>query len=73
MNHHLSPPSWIELQSVIPLESDNPGVVSVRTLTTLSPDTLEREYSKFIVRLSPGRRGMTPRPYIAGWGTRTVA
>jgi hypothetical protein len=56
--HQLSPPSWIELQSVIPLESDKPGVVSARSVTSLSIDALEREYPEFIVRPSRGRRGM---------------
>jgi hypothetical protein len=51
------PPTWLELESVIPLEAE-PGVTSVETVTTLSADTLQREYPELIVQLSPRRRGM---------------
>ena len=53
----IRPPSWLELESVIPLEAE-PGVTSVETVTTLSADTQRREYPELIIRLSPRRQGM---------------
>jgi hypothetical protein len=53
----IRPPSWLELESVIPLEAE-PGVTSVETVTSLSADTQRREYSEFIIQLSPKRQGM---------------
>ena len=53
----IRPPSWLELESVIPLEAE-PGVTSVETVTTLSAETRRREYPEFIIQLSPRRQGM---------------
>jgi hypothetical protein len=45
------PPDWVQMESVksIPVAAE---------MTTLSADTLKREYSEWIVQLSPRRRGM---------------
>jgi hypothetical protein len=51
------PPSWIELNSLIPLPPKK-GVVSVKSVTGLSPDTVERRYPDAVVNVSPRRRGM---------------
>jgi hypothetical protein len=56
-----SEPSWLELEAVIPLITTQPGVTSVKNLTSLSPDTVERLYGPMIVQLSPRRRGMKLR------------
>ena len=53
----IRPPSWPELESVLPLEAE-PGVTSVETVTTLSAETQRREYPEFIIQLSPRRQGM---------------
>ena len=53
----IRPPSWLELESVLPLEAE-PGVTSVETVTTLSAETQRREYPEFIIQLSPRRQGM---------------
>jgi len=50
----IRPPSWLELEGVIPLEAE-PGVTSVETVTTLSAETQRREYPEFIIQLSPLR------------------
>jgi hypothetical protein len=57
----IRPPSWLELESVLPLEAE-PGVTSVETVTTLSAETQRREYSEFIIQLSPRRQGMKLSP-----------
>jgi hypothetical protein len=49
------PPSWVELESVIPLEAEEG--LSVEAVTSLSADTARREYSRFIVRVSTRRQG----------------
>ena len=51
-------PTWIELESVIPLESTNPTVRTVKKITTLSAETIARNYQQYIVRPSEGRVGM---------------
>jgi hypothetical protein len=51
----------VRLDSVLPLESDKPEAQTVRTITTLSADTQKRNYPHLVVRLSPGREGMTLR------------
>jgi hypothetical protein len=55
--NHTRPPSWPELESVIRLEAEE-GVTSAEAITTLSADTLQREYPELVVQLSPRRRGM---------------
>lgn len=49
------PPTWLQLESVLPLAPD------VEDVTSLSRDTLERRYPQFIVQLSPRRKGMKLR------------
>jgi hypothetical protein len=55
------PLTWLQLETIIPLETTQPGITTVKTLTTLSPDTIEREYSDYIIKLSARRRGMKMR------------
>lgn len=45
------PPVWLEREAVLPL-------VEVERITSLSADTLKRNYPELIVRLSPRRVGM---------------
>lgn len=59
------PPSWLELESVIPLESTDPQQRSVKQITTLSADTIGRKYKHLVVRLSEGRVGMKLRDALA--------
>jgi hypothetical protein len=47
-------PTWLELESVKPL-------TQVSEITSLSPDTIKRQYPEFIVHLSPKRLGMKVR------------
>ena len=51
-DHADAEPSWIELRSIKPLGQ-------VKKITSLSEDTLGRRYPHLIVKLSPGRRGMS--------------
>ena len=53
----IRPPSWLELESVLPLEAES-GVTSVERITTLSAETQRREYPEYIVQLSRRRQGM---------------
>ena len=53
------PPTWIELRSLIPLETTKRDAVSVRKITTASPETIKREYPEFVVKISDKREGMT--------------
>jgi hypothetical protein len=50
-------PSWLELQSIIPLESQTEKQ-SAERITGLSSDTLKRRYPSLIRTLSLRRRGM---------------
>jgi len=52
------PPSWIELESTKPLS------VAAK-ITSLSPDTLRREYPKYVVQLSSRRDGMQLKHALA--------
>jgi hypothetical protein len=57
-------PTWVQLESVIPLRkyhSDDDDVITVETVTTLSPDTVERKYGDYVIRLSARRKGMKLR------------
>jgi hypothetical protein len=47
-------PTWIELESVRPLSE-------ARERTSLSEDTLKREYPDYVIQLSPRRLGMKLR------------
>jgi hypothetical protein len=62
------PPTWLELESVIPLVTD-PGVTSVETITSLSAETIRRRYSQFVRQLSPKRQGMKLRDALSIAGT----
>jgi len=55
------PPSWLELEAVIPLDTTQPGVTTVKTVTSLSSDNVKRNFPGFVVRLSPKREGMKLR------------
>ena len=65
------PPSWLELESVLPLEAE-PGVTSVETVTSLSAETQRREYSEFIIQLSPRRQGMKLKHALRIAGTADI-
>lgn len=52
------PPSWLELESIKPMSVAG-------KITSLSPDTLRREYSEYVVQLSPRRTGMKLRDALA--------
>jgi hypothetical protein len=47
-----------EMMRAIPLESDRPGVETARTITSLSADTLKRNFPNLIIKLSERREGM---------------
>jgi hypothetical protein len=68
----IRPPSWLELESVIPLEAE-PGVISVETVTSLSADTQRREYPDLIIQLSPRRQGMKLKHALQIAGTADMA
>ena len=67
----IRPPSWLELESVLPLEAE-PGVTSVETVTTLSAETQRREYPEFIIQLSPRRQGMKLKHALRIAGTADI-
>jgi hypothetical protein len=52
------PPSWLELERVLPLSA-------VTEITSLSHDSLIRHHKEKIVELSPRRRGMKLRNVLA--------
>jgi hypothetical protein len=52
------PPSWLELESVQKMPA-------VEEITSLSADTLRREYGEFVVRLSARRDGMQLKHALA--------
>jgi hypothetical protein len=56
----IRPPSWLELESVLPLEAE-PGVTSVETVTT-----------EFIIQLSPRRQGMKLKHALRIAGTADI-
>lgn len=56
-------PSWVELQSIIPLESDDE--TSGKSVTSLSGDTLKRRYPDAIVEVSPRRVGIKLKDALA--------
>jgi hypothetical protein len=60
MAENEKPPSWLDLEKVIPFgrSKRKPEQESVEELTSLSEDTIIRTYSKYVVDLSPRRRGM---------------
>jgi hypothetical protein len=42
----------------IPLESERPGVETGRSITSLSGDTIKRQYPQYVVKLSERREGI---------------
>jgi hypothetical protein len=66
-------PTWLELERVLPLarfkrtapRPEQPTDLSAEEITNLSPDTLKRRYSKYVIRLSPRRQGMKLRNALA--------
>ena len=58
-------PSWLELESVIPLESTDAQQRTVKKITNLSADTLVRKYPQYVVRPSDRRVGMKLRHALA--------
>jgi hypothetical protein len=65
------PPTWLELESIIPLAAE-PGIISVASVTTLSPETTKREYPEYVIRLSPRREGMKLRNALRIAGTADI-
>jgi hypothetical protein len=53
------PPTWIELASVIPLETRRADELSVRKITNLSPEAIVENYADKVRRLSAKRVGMS--------------
>jgi hypothetical protein len=51
-------PSWLELERACPISE-------VAELTSLSPDTIERNYAHLIVKTSPRRKAMKLRHALA--------
>jgi hypothetical protein len=47
-------PSWLELESVVKMPAAS-------KITSLSPDTIRREYSDYVVQLSARRDGVKLR------------
>jgi hypothetical protein len=64
----IRPPSWLELESIIPLTAE-PGIMSVTAITSLSAETIRRRYSQFVRQLSPKRQGMKLRDALLIVGT----
>jgi len=52
------PPSWIELQSVIPMSK-------VEEITSLSGDNIRRTYRHYVIKLSARRDGMQLKNVLA--------
>ena len=72
MNLHSKPPSWLDLESVIPLEKPKRRSNikederrSAEEITNLSGDTLRRRHRDKIIKLSDRRRGMKLRVALA--------
>jgi hypothetical protein len=65
MNDHEQPPSWIELESIVPLRTELPGRRDAESITGLGRDTLRRHYPQLIKRLSDRRYGMRLRDCLA--------
>jgi hypothetical protein len=52
------PPTWLELESVLPM-------ATVRKMTTLSDEAIERNHQHRIKQLSARRKGMKLRDVLA--------
>jgi hypothetical protein len=57
-------PSWLDLESVIPLRSPS-AERDVERITSLSEDTIKRRHSKRVIHLSDRRVGMKLRDALA--------
>jgi hypothetical protein len=53
------PPTWLEMESVLPLSPD------VEAVTSLSRDAIKRNYGRYVVQLSPKREGMKLKHALA--------
>jgi hypothetical protein len=51
----------LDMERVIPLESERVDVESVRRITSLSADNIKANFSKYVIQLSPRREGMKVR------------
>ena len=59
MNDHTNrPPTWLELNSVVPLSK-------VEKITSLDRDTIKRRYGDRVVQLSDKRQGMKLKHALA--------
>jgi hypothetical protein len=64
MNFHSNPPSWLQLESIIPLRKSKTKERSAEeqwtaeTITGLSEDTIKRRYPEKVRQLSRRRIGM---------------
>ena len=56
-------PTWIELESIVPLGGDDS--VTVEKITNLSVDTIKRRHSKYVVPVSDRRVGMKLKHALA--------
>ena len=57
------PPTYRELETVHPLKPD------AEDFTSLSADTIKREYPQYVIQLSPRRLGIKFRHMLAITGT----
>jgi hypothetical protein len=57
----LKAPTWIELESNLPLESSDPEKLTVKKITNLSSDTIKRRYPEYVTKLSQRREAMKLR------------
>jgi hypothetical protein len=48
----------LQMERVVPLESEKADTTTARTITSLSADALKRNYPDMVVQLSPRREGM---------------
>jgi hypothetical protein len=62
------PPTWIELESIVPLGGDDS--VTVEKITNLSVDTIKRRHSKHVVPVSDRRVGMKLKHALAITGQK---
>ena len=60
MNIQLKPPSWLELESIIPLELPK-AERDAKRITGLSEDTIKRNFPEYVKKLSARRLGMKLR------------
>ena len=67
----IRPPSWLELESVIPLEAE-PGVTSVETVTTLSAETHAARVSRIYHSAVAAAQGMKLKHALRIAGTADI-